>query len=81
MLFRSNDTAYEMNLCDWSSDVCSSDLDHLANDDSRRKLKLGRKWASMAGRKYRYFMIFNHEKIDAEGAYTLDDIVGVLKEL
>ena len=26
MLFRSNDTAYEMNLCDWSSDVCSSDL-------------------------------------------------------
>ena len=26
--------------------------DHLANDDSRRKLKLGRKWASMAGRKY-----------------------------
>ena len=55
--------------------------DHLANDDSRRKLKLGRKWASMAGRKYRYFMIFNHEKIDAEGAYTLDDIVGVLKEL
>ena len=55
--------------------------DHLANDDSRRKLKLGRKWASMAGRKYRYFMVFNHEKIDAEGAYTLDDIVGVLKEL
>ena len=55
--------------------------DHLANEDSRRKLKLGRKWASMAGRKYRYFMVFNHEKIDAEGAYTLDDIVGVLKEL
>ena len=55
--------------------------DHLANDDSRRKLKLGRKWASMAGRKYRYFMVFNHERIDAEGAYTLDDIVGVLKEL
>ena len=26
MLFRSNDTAYEMSLCDWSSDVCSSDL-------------------------------------------------------
>ena len=35
----------------------------------------------MAGRKYRYFMVFNHERIDAEGAYTLDDIVGVLKEL
>ena len=28
MLFRSvkQKTAYEMNLCDWSSDVCSSDL-------------------------------------------------------
>ena len=55
--------------------------DHLANDDSRRRLKLGRKWASMAGRKYRYFMVFNHEKIDAEGAYTLDEVVGVLREL
>ena len=55
--------------------------DHLGNEDSRRKLKLGRKWASMAGRRYRYFMVFNHEKIDAEGAYTLDGIVGVLKEL
>ena len=26
MLFRSNDAAYEMYICDWSSDVCSSDL-------------------------------------------------------
>ena len=26
MLFRSNDTAYEIPLCDLSSDVCSSDL-------------------------------------------------------
>ena len=26
MLFRSNDTAYEMCVGDWSSDVCSSDL-------------------------------------------------------
>ena len=55
--------------------------DHLGNEDSRRKLKLGRKWASMAGRRYRYFMVFNQETIDAEGAYTLDDIVSVLKEL
>jgi len=55
--------------------------DHLANDDSRRKLKLGRKWASMAGRKYRYFMVFNRDKIDAEGAYPLEDVVDVLKEL
>ena len=27
MLFRSNDTAYEIADSDWSSDVCSSDLD------------------------------------------------------
>ena len=26
MLFRSNETAYEIAICDWSSDVCSSDL-------------------------------------------------------
>ena len=30
MLFRSNETAYEMQHCDWSSDVCSSDLDEVA---------------------------------------------------
>ena len=34
MLFRSNDTAYEMNLCDWSSDVCSSDLGSLISGSS-----------------------------------------------
>ena len=55
--------------------------DHLGNEDSRRKLRLGRKWAAMAGRMYRYYMVFNREKIDGEGAFTLEEIVNVLKEL
>ena len=53
--------------------------DHLANEDSRRKLKLGRKWASMAGQDYRYFMVFNEDAIP--DAYTLDDVVDVLRDL
>ena len=35
MLFRSNDTAYEICLGDWSSDVCSSDLDLCENITGR----------------------------------------------
>ena len=35
----------------------------------------------MAGRKYRYFMVFNHEKIDAEGAYTLDAVQSRIEDL
>ena len=46
MLFRSNDTAYEMDYCDWSSDVCSSDLseqDITLDIDTEAKDLLGRR--------------------------------------
>src|SRR3546814_5196524 len=33
-------TAYEMRISDWSSDVCSSDLQHRQYLDHRRKLRL-----------------------------------------
>lgn len=50
--------------------------DHLANEDSKNKLRLGKTWASAAGSKYRYFMLF--EKDPIPGAYTLDHF---LKEI
>lgn len=33
--------------------------DYLDGDDSKTKLKLGRRWQSAAGNKYRYFMVFD----------------------
>src|SRR3546814_3491588 len=34
LCFFKQKTAYEMRISDWSSDVCSSDLAHLADDDT-----------------------------------------------
>jgi len=51
------------------------------NSDSRMKLKLGRKWQSLAGNKYRYFMVFKNQELQEEGAYTINNFVDVLKEL
>src|SRR3546814_3549195 len=35
-------TAYEMRMSDWSSDVCSSDLDHVGELDAVKILRPGR---------------------------------------
>ncbi|MBP1532714.1 MAG: DEAD/DEAH box helicase family protein [Ruminococcus sp.] len=49
------------------------------NGDSRTKLKLGKAWASQAGRMFKYYMTFDHNSI--EGAYNLEDFAEVLKDL
>ncbi len=49
------------------------------NGDSRRKLKLGKTWASLAGRRFKYYMTFDHNSID--GAYNLEDFAEVLRDL
>lgn len=43
------------------------------------KLKLGKAWSAKAGEKYKYFMIFDKNRID--GAYTLQDALKVIAEL
>ncbi|MDN0056352.1 DEAD/DEAH box helicase [Collinsella ihumii] len=43
----------------------------LIGEDSTEKLKLGRRWADMAGSKFRYFMVFNDEKLKAPGSFTM----------
>ncbi len=55
--------------------------DYLDGDDSRAKLKLGRKWQSLAGINYRYFMVFRNKELGEDGAYTLDRFVEVMKEI
>ena len=55
--------------------------DHLGNDISKKKLELGRQWQYLAGPQYRYFMVFGANALPGKGSYTLDKIVGVLKEL
>ena len=40
------------------------------NPDSIQKLELGRRWADLAGQKYRYFMVFRDDPLNMEGAYS-----------
>lgn len=49
------------------------------NSDSKKKLKLGRHWASQSGGNYRYFMVFDN--IELEQAYTVDGFMEIMKEL
>ena len=55
--------------------------DYLDGDDSKSKLRLGRKWAAQAGRMYRYFMGFKDKDLGMDGAYTVDKFAVVMKEL
>lgn len=55
--------------------------DYLWNEESEQKLRLGRAWQAQAGSKYRYFMVFKQKPVNADGAYTLDEFAGVMKNL
>ena len=52
---------------------------HLDGSDSLKKLRLGKKWASKAGENYRYFMVFEDERL--EGAYTVNELVNIIKAM
>lgn len=55
--------------------------DYLDGDGSKNKLKLGKKWESLAGRSYRYFMVFDDKELGLDGAYTIDKFAKMFKEL
>lgn len=55
--------------------------DYLDGDDSKSKLKLGRKWQAQAGQLYRYFMVFKDKELGMDGAYTIDKFVEMFKDL
>ncbi len=49
------------------------------NKENVTKNKMGRKWASLAGRDYKYFMIF--ETLDIPDCYNLNNIKNLIKDL
>ncbi len=55
--------------------------DQLANEDSRNKIYLGNVWQSLAGPKYKYFMVFLGGSSPLEGGYTLDQVAGLISHL
>lgn len=61
--------------------VVESKGEHLKNDDSRRKIMLGKAWANVAGPKYRYYMVFKDGVQPLEGAHTVSDFLSQLEKL
>ncbi len=55
--------------------------EQLQNPDSQNKCYLGRKWASMSGDKYRYYMVFLNNAFAEEGAVSLEQLLTYLKQL
>ena len=55
--------------------------DHLDNDESRAKAKMGAQWDSLAGTMYRYFMVFQSKTLDWPGAYSYDRFMEIVKGL
>ena len=55
--------------------------DHLDNDESKAKAKIGHQWDNLAGSMYRYFMVFQGKSPDYPGAYSFDRFMKILKGL
>jgi type III restriction enzyme len=53
--------------------------DHLDNSNSAAKIRLGATWANQAGPGFKYFMVF--EKNNLDGAYTLEQFMGLVEAL
>lgn len=55
--------------------------DYLDNEESRKKLALGRTWQSECGIKYRYYMVFEQKDVQLNGAIKFTDFRHIIKEL
>lgn len=55
--------------------------DHLKNDDSMQKARLGRAWQKEAGKKYRYYMVFRDDAPAVDGMINMNDFLDILKQL
>ena len=47
----------------------------------KKKQKLGQKWAEMAGRMYKYYMVFETKNPGYNGAYSYEEFMRIVKEL
>lgn len=59
--------------------VVESKGDDRDNSDSANKIKLGKEWAAKAGSGFAYLMIFDNSRMD--GAYTLTDALGLIRQM
>ncbi len=55
--------------------------DHLDNEQNRKKLTLSRKWQEKAGEPFRYYMIFQENAPDLDGAYAFNKFLEIIRKL
>lgn len=55
--------------------------DHLDNDESKEKAKIGDQWAKLAGKQYKYYMVFETKQPDYPGAYSMERFMEIVKGL
>lgn len=55
--------------------------DHLDNDESKEKAKIGDQWARLAGKQYKYYMVFQTKQPDYPGAYSWERFMEIVKGL
>lgn len=55
--------------------------DHLENEESRQKVKIGAIWQNMAGANYRYYMVFRHKDLNVQGAVHFDRFMEIVRGL
>lgn len=55
--------------------------DHLDNDESKAKAKTGAEWAALAGRMYKYYMVFETKNPNYRGAFSHDKFMEIVKGL
>ena len=55
--------------------------DHLDNDESKEKAKIGDQWSKLAGKQYKYYMVFETKQPDYPGAYSMERFMEIVKGL
>ena len=55
--------------------------DHLENEESELKAKIGAAWSSAAGKQFRYFMVFDKKSPGYPGAYSYEQFIEIVKGL
>ena len=55
--------------------------DHLDNAESKAKAKIGDQWSNLAGKQYKYYMVFETKQPDYPGAYSLERFMEIVKGL
>ena len=54
---------------------------HLKNDDSRQKVRMGRAWEKAAGQRYRYYMVYRDVGETSDGVKDINGFLGILRNL